>query len=379
MRLSHSVKSTGLIISGLLVLGLLAPSEATAAGDCPCINAGAGVCVPDPACEARQRELRDRLLREHATPPAPRSDTTMARPPTTIAPAPHTTMEYHAPAPTTLAPPPRVGTTAPPPATLAPQSTTSAVLPARPTLVPSAPPRASATAAARNGTFGSGRPQIVDTRYGLLSELGKEAAGYGLYSYAILPSETKRGEIFLTKLFEEVASIGTYDSDRLKLNIVYIPAKRDREIDFATLRDASGTTPEKMAAETSRSFYDYGMARALLDHVCNSSDDDIRRTCRGGLSRGPYIFTYASPASTMSLMPPPFLFVDLSDIHEQAFGEFVDAFKAQVKRDDITDKARIRTLRLTILSVALTAADWVNPVEKAVADIVHSPSDDNKQ
>jgi hypothetical protein len=71
--------------------------------------------------------------------------------------------------------------------------------------------------------------------------------------------------------------------------------------------------------------------------------------------------------------------VDLSNVHAQAFGEFIAAFRAQVKRDDITDQARIRTLRLTILDVALTAADWVSPVEKAIADIVHSPSDDEKK
>jgi len=50
-----------------------------------------------------------------------------------------------------------------------------------------------------------------------------------------------------------------------------------------------------------------------------------------------------------------------------------------LKRDDISDQARIRTLRLMILDIALTAADWVNPVEKAIADIVHSPSADEKK
>ena len=64
--------------------------------------------------------------------------------------------------------------------------------------------------------------------------------------------------------------------------------------------------------------------------------------------------------------------------HERAFNELLAAFKAQVKRDDVSDQARIRTLRLTILQVALKAADWISPVEKALADIVHSaaPGDD---
>jgi hypothetical protein len=82
----------------------------------------------------------------------------------------------------------------------------------------------------------------------------------------------------------------------------------------------------------------------------------------------------------MNSVPPPFLLVDLSDIHEQAFGELLQAFKAQVKRDDITDQARIKTLKLTILDIVLTAADWVTPIQKAMAEIVHSSAgeDDKK-
>jgi hypothetical protein len=378
MRLSHSVKSTALLISALVVLDLLAPGEATAASDCPCVNNGAGVCVPDPACEARQRELRDRLMRGRETPATPRSDTTMARPPTTIAPAPHTTMENHAPAPATLAP--RAGTTAPPPATLAPRppNTTSAVVPAGPDSVPSPPQPGSTPTVHHHRASASGRPQILDTGYSRLSDLGKEVPGYGLYSYAILPSDTKRGGIFLTELFKDIPSIGSFDAQPSQLNVFYVPFQRDRENDFATLTQASSINAEKLGAEYSRSFYDYRMAHDLLDHVCNPPAETVRRLCEGGLSRGPYIFTYASPASGMSSVPPPFLFVDLSNVHEQAFAEFIDAFRAQVKRDDITDQARIRTLRLTILSVALSAADWVNPVEKAIADIVHSPSDDKQ-
>jgi hypothetical protein len=79
-------------------------------------------------------------------------------------------------------------------------------------------------------------------------------------------------------------------------------------------------------------------------------------------------------------VPPPFLFVDLSDVHERAFGEFLAAFQAQVKREDVSDQAKLKTLRLEILNIALTAADWVGPVEKAVADIARSASggDDKK-
>jgi len=200
-----------------------------------------------------------------------------------------------------------------------------------------------------------------------------------LYSYAILPSESRRAAVFLSQLFKEIPSIGDTSAQRSQLNIFYVPLKKDRESDFATLIQTSGANPEKMGAEYSRSFYDHRIARALLDHVCNPPADSIRELCDGDLSRGPYIFTYASPASSMDSVPPPFLFVDLSNVHEQAFGELIAAFRSQVKRDDISDQARIRTLRLTILEIALTAADWVNPVQKAIAEIVHAPSADDKK
>src|SRR5258708_7942385 len=390
MRLSPSVKTGGLILSGLLVLALLARTDAAAGSDCPCINAGPGVCVRDPVCEAREREMRDRLMHDfhqREMRAAPHSDTmTGFRPPTTAAPVPRnsTTMDYHPRPPTTLAP------AAPPPPL--PQAE-SARPPSLPTIAPTAPPaggharaRAAppaadtgkATAQSDQASTG-GRPRILETGYGLLSELGKEHEGYGLYSYAILPADMQRSAIFLAELFKEIPAINQTGARPAQLNIFYVPLQKDRERDFATLTQASRTNWEKMGADYSRSFYDYRIARALLDHVCNPPADSIRPLCEGDLSRGPYIFTYASPASSMNSVPPPFLFVDLSNVHEQAFGEFIAAFRAQVKRDDITDQARIKTLRLTILNVALTAADWVNPVEKAIADIVHSPSDDEKK
>ncbi len=370
MRLNHSAKSTGLVITGLLVLGFVAQIEAAAGSDCPCIKAGAGVCVPDPACEARERQMRDR----------PMHDLDERR---SIAPRSGTTMDYHYRAPTLdSAPPPPVS----PPTGGGRTPSISITAPAsRPVDAPAAaqaqPPAADAgkATAQSDRVSNGGWLRILETGYSPLSELGKEEEGYGLYSYAILASDTRRTAIFLTELFKEIPSIDQTSARRSQLNIFYLPLQKDRERDFATLMQASSTNAGKMGEDYSRSFYDYRMARALLDHVCNPPADSIRRLCDGDLSRGPYIFTYASPASSMNSVPPPFLFVDLSNVHAQAFGEFIAAFRTQVKRDDITDQARIRTLRLTILDVALMAADWVSPVERAIADIVHSPSDDDKK
>ncbi|WP_041801598.1 hypothetical protein [Rhodopseudomonas palustris] len=220
------------------------------------------------------------------------------------------------------------------------------------------------------------RLRILETGYGRLVEPGGEVPGYGLYSYAILPQASARSAAFLTHIFTEVPSIEATAAIPAQVNILYVPLRKDKTTDFADLQRRLGDTPDKMAAEYATLFYDYRTARALLNHVCNPPADSIRKLCDGDLSRGPYLFTYAAPASQMDSVPPPFLFVDLSDVHEDAFAELLAAFKAQVKRDDISDEARIRTLRLQVLQIALKASDWISPVQKAIGDIVHSVTAD---
>ncbi len=91
---------------------------------------------------------------------------------------------------------------------------------------------------------------------------------------------------------------------------------------------------------------------SLVNKICNPPIDAMQAVCANDLSsRGPYIFTYTKPASNLQPLPPPFLFVDLSDVHERAFAEFISAFKAQVKREDISDAVRLSSLRLRLLSI----------------------------
>jgi hypothetical protein len=208
------------------------------------------------------------------------------------------------------------------------------------------------------------KPRILDTGYGHLVEAGKEMDGYGLYSYAILPAHSKRAELFLSELFREVQSINKLQANRRQLNLLYIPLRKDKEADLAKLT-ASGETG-KIQADYANSYYDYGMARSLLYHICNTPDDQVRDLCSGGLSRGPYIFTYAAPASTIEPVPPPFLFVDLSDMDDRGFAELLDAFRAQVLREDISDRVRIDTLRLKVLEYLLRGVVAIGPIEKTI-------------
>jgi len=214
---------------------------------------------------------------------------------------------------------------------------------------------------------------ILETGYSPLPELGREEAGYGLYSYAVLASNSSdRSAAFLAEVFKSIPSIEETAAKRAQLNIFYVPIKKEKSNDYADAVKSSGTDVKTLGATYAASLYDYKVGRAILNHICNPPADPMRDLCQGDMSRGPYIFTYEKPASDMEPVPPPFLFVDLSDIHPGAFGEFVSAFRAQVKREDISDGARINTTRLALLGLLLKASDWMPQMEKSVVDIVHS-------
>jgi hypothetical protein len=215
------------------------------------------------------------------------------------------------------------------------------------------------------------RPTILETGYSLLSQLGKEEPGYGLYSYAISVSGSQRTGALLAEIFKAIPDVQDTAADRAQVNILYIPVKPEVAKEFAETATGLRADPLTLGGKYAERFYDYKMARALLNHVCNPPSDAMRELCAGDMSRGPYIFTYAHPASSLEPVPPPFLFVDLSDIDPKAFGEFISAFRAQVKRDDISDGARIGSLRLKILNIALMGAAWITPVQRAMSDIVH--------
>jgi hypothetical protein len=214
-------------------------------------------------------------------------------------------------------------------------------------------------------------------------------------------NNNSRSAIFLSNVFSVIPSVKDTPAQRSQTNIFYIPLKEneahrliadliyqrsilalfdptgDREIIPQDEKPHFRVTAKDFvpaSAEYAKSFYDFKLARSLLYHLCDSPAEDIKAACEGDLSRGPYIFSYTKPASKVTPVPPPFLFMDLSDVHERAFPEIIAAFRAQVKRDDISDRAKIDTLRLKLLSIVLTAADWLVPMQKAVADIVHSAS-----
>jgi hypothetical protein len=210
--------------------------------------------------------------------------------------------------------------------------------------------------------------EILGSVYDYLYRSGVEKANYGLYSYVLLPRPTQRGEQLLAKLFETTSFVKLNQIATSNINLTYLPVKAT-EIQSLIPLVSNGSAPptDLFAAE----YYDYGLAQKLLAQICRSPPDAIREVCQTDLSRGPYLFTFPRPASALETPPPPHLFVDLSEVHEKAFGEFIAAYKAQVKRPEFADMERVDNLRLRILSIVLTAADLIDPIKSAVADSIH--------
>jgi hypothetical protein len=213
--------------------------------------------------------------------------------------------------------------------------------------------------------------------YGYVYGAGTERPNSGLYSYALFPVHSERAERFLAELFATTGYVGsTTEFDLATLNLIYLPV-RDETLPAlkALLRERAAPLARPFAT----TFYDYALARRLLAQVCAEPADVIRPACESDLSRGPYLFTYRRPISTSSPAAPPYLFLDLSAVHGRAFGEFIRAYKEQVKRTDYTDLARIDNLRLRLLSIVLTAADWMSPIQGAVGDILRMAKGDEAE
>jgi hypothetical protein len=213
---------------------------------------------------------------------------------------------------------------------------------------------------------------ILETGYGVLPAIGGEELGYGLYSYAILSPNPQRSSAFLSDVFRSTPPVADTASRRSETNILYLPLRQDMQQSYESLPPTERSNPSRLGSRFAKSLYDFKMARAILDHLCKRSARAMRALCAGDLSRGPYIFTYAAPASRLATVPPPYLFVDLSPIDPRGFPELLSAFRAQVKRRDVSDGARINSLRLKILRIALSAADVVKPAEVAMQDIMGS-------
>ncbi len=219
----------------------------------------------------------------------------------------------------------------------------------------------------RGADAGAEKPSILGTAYDFLYAPGAETEGYGLYSYVILPRASDRGVALLSDILAHFPSTENAPAAKNRINILYIPTKASSK--------GKVSFPTEIATQAVRKFvfadYDFAMVQRLLFHLCDQPAPAVAQICQNDLSGGPYLLTYATRISDLTPLPPPFLFVDLTNVHPRAFPLFVSAYAGQVKRPDFADGARLDDLSLRIANITFTAADWVQPVGAAVADIMH--------
>lgn len=342
------------IFTVALLLFAGAPANADQASECR------RQCGEDAACYRRCMGLtsafpgsggRYRARAYRRTPSTPNAPTT----PAANAPA----------APEANAPRPRPEAIAP---RAEPESTAPRAEP-KPTAPRTKPqaPKAEAPANGRGGEKSSAKPTILGTAYDFLYAPGAETKGYGLYSYVILPRASGRAVAFLRELVGNFPAASNIREAKDRINILYLPTKASARGQAPFPADVDSATLKGFLDNN----YDFALAQDLLFHLCDRPAPAVAQLCANDLSGGPYILTYATKVSELSPLPPPFLFVDLTNVRTRAFPLFVAAYAAQVKRPDFSDGARLSDFRLELANIVLTAADWVQPVSAAVADIAH--------
>jgi hypothetical protein len=117
---------------------------------------------------------------------------------------------------------------------------------------------------------------IVERGYDQLAVLGRETAGYGLYSYGVLTAPSPRSAAFLGEIFRSIPPTGDSAAVKAQVNIFYIPTRKDKVADLVGLVTASRDGQLKLAGRYSEAIYDYKMARAILNHLCNPPPNPMK-------------------------------------------------------------------------------------------------------
>lgn len=206
---------------------------------------------------------------------------------------------------------------------------------------------------------------IVGDEIDILVEPNTEELGYGLYSYVLFPHDSERIKPFLNELFKQFKWVEERRKNPEEFNLIYIPqvqdTKKKADIKLKPIDDLVHD-------------YNYRWANKKIDQLLDYPAVKIHNLCKKDFSPGPYLFASTEPLSDDPPILPPYLLVDLSSVEPKIFGEFIVAFKEQVKSKDFSDGERFKSLRLNLLKVILAAAESTNNTIKAlkcIHDIVY--------
>jgi hypothetical protein len=200
--------------------------------------------------------------------------------------------------------------------------------------------------------------------YGFFDERTTYEDGYGLYTHVLFATESDRNVVLLEEVLQNPRD-DLFAEQRAAINLFAIPVLNSIKAELF-VRTGRSAASDIMTSEV----YDYDRARRILGQICLSISSGAPDSCSGDW-KGPFLVTHGRYLSGASSFEPPYLLVDLSKIHESAFGEFVRAVKQQVMLPDFTSREKIDTFRLQLLNMTLEAADLLEgPLKEGVKEIL---------
>ncbi len=197
------------------------------------------------------------------------------------------------------------------------------------------------------GERGMPPPPARETGSALLVAGGREAEGYGLYSYLLLGAPPGAGarerylkaiEAFWTVL-PDISALEQY-VPRTGLNVAYVPVTSPR-----------GPT---VSAEWVLDNYDYARARALLRHVPGSHRD------------GPYLVSVLTPLGGAGSSSGQYLFQDLSSVPPHLAASWVKEFLNQAAQERFWDERTGARLALKLRVTVGILGEGLPEVRKAL-------------
>jgi len=180
---------------------------------------------------------------------------------------------------------------------------------------------------------------------------GEEEYGYATYSY-VLVGRDESNEVATSIYFELVKAIQgstvradtiPEDTSKFHFNLFLIPAKDN-------MRDE----PHKP---------NYELSKLLLSALSTSSPLKFSRP-------GPYIITLYQPISFGHQDDvADILYIDLTNVHPTAIPEVVRTYKNKILDENLSGIEKLRSLRLSILNMALIAEDSIGFARAAYAEL----------
>lgn len=175
----------------------------------------------------------------------------------------------------------------------------------------------------------SSRPDFGEAYWRMVAfyEKGKEADGYGAYTYVLFSANTEGNRTFLRTLLRGTDTEKSAPKDRsLKtFNTFLVPIVGGR-IKEAYLKSAKANVGDKELRNdvgvTISALYDYSLARSTLRNSCDMHKNVIlAKDCSGD---GPFLVVYSVPIWSKGASPR--YIINLSSVSSRTYGKIINDF-----------------------------------------------------